>query len=402
MKKFSYRACTSEGVALRGTLAAESASEAVRALAAEGKTVLRLREQRDFHLPDFLRMRRGITAEERIAFLHELAALLGAGLPVHEALARLADGEQATVYTRMTAALYQDVLRGMPLSQAMSTQGNSFPESLIGMVRAGEESGMLETILHDAADVLTEAHVLRESLRSALAYPLFLLAATVFSLLLMTVFILPIFAALLRDFGTEAPLPTRMMLALSDALAAHPYALTAAAIVGCLVVPLLLAQPALRFHADALILRTPVLGTFLCLVAWQMILRTLAILLRSGIRLDRAVALAHAMTRNRALADQLGRMERNLVEGRTFAQVIAHAPYVPQILRRMLAAGEAAGELERLLQHGADYCRRRAAAYSTRMEALTEPVMVVLVAALIFFVVLSVLLPIFDTMDALM
>ena len=176
----------------------------------------------------------------------------------------------------------------------------------------------------------------------------------------------------------------------------------AAVIVGCLAVPLLLAQPVLRFHADALLLRVPVLGTFLRLAAWQMILRTVAILLRSGIRLDRAAALARAMTGNRALADQLGRMERNLVEGRTFAQVIAYAPYVPQILRGMLAAGEAAGELDRLLQHGADYCRRRAAAYSARMEALTEPVMVVLVAALIFFVVLSVLLPIFDTMDALM
>ena len=402
MKKFSYRACTSEGVALRGTLAADSTSEAVRALAAEGKTVLRLREQRDFRLPDFLRLQRGISAEERIAFLHELAALLGAGLPVHEALARLADGERETAYTRMTAVLYREVVRGVPLSQAMEMQGAAFPASLIGMVRAGEESGMLETILHDAADVLTEEHVLRESLRSALAYPLFLLAATVFSMLLMTVFILPIFAALLRDFGTEAPLPTRMMLALSDVLAAHPYALTAAAIVGCLAVPLLLAQPVLRLHADAMLLRIPVLGTFLQLAMWQMILRTLAILLRSGIRLDRAAALARAMTGNRALADQLGRMERNLVEGRTFAQVIAHAPYVPQILRGMLAAGEAAGELERLLQHGADYCQRRAAAYSARMEALTEPVMVVLVAALIFFVVLSVLLPIFDTMDALM
>lgn len=402
MKKFSYRACTSEGVALRGTIAAESAPEAVRILAAEGKTVLRLREQREFCLPDFLRLRHGITVEERIAFLHELAALLGAGLPVHEALAHLSDGKRETSYTRMTAALYREVVRGMPLSQAMEMQGAAFPASLIGMVRAGEASGMLETILHDAAAVLTEAHVLRESIRSALAYPLFLLAATVFSLLLMTVFILPIFAALLRDLGAEAPLPTRVMLAFSDALAAHPYALIAAVIVGCLVFLLLLAQPVLRFYVDALFLRVPVLGTFLRLAAWQMILRTLAILLRSGIRLDRAVALARAMTGNRALADQLGRMERNLVEGRTFAQVIARAPYVPQILRGMLAAGEAAGELDCLLQHGADYCRRRAAAYSTRMEALTEPVMVVIVAALIFFVVLSVLLPIFDTMDALM
>ena len=91
---------------------------------------------------------------------------------------------------------------------------------------------MLETILHEAAAVLTEAHVLRESIRSALAYPLFLLAATIFSLLLMTVFILPIFAALLRDLGAEAPLPTRVMLALSDALAAHPYALIATVIGG--------------------------------------------------------------------------------------------------------------------------------------------------------------------------
>ena len=92
MKTFSYRACMTDGSAVRGTIAADSAPAAVRMLAAEGKTVLRIRERRDFRLPDFLRLRGSISAEERIAFLHELAAVLEAGLPVHEALAHLRAG----------------------------------------------------------------------------------------------------------------------------------------------------------------------------------------------------------------------------------------------------------------------------------------------------------------------
>lgn len=400
MRTFLYHARTTDGQRVRGKIGAESAPAAVRILAAEGKIALRIEEYRDFLLPFVLR--RGITAEERIAFLHELAVLLEAGLPVHEALAHLHAGASAgSAYGKIVTALHAEVLRGLPLSQAMEMQA-VFPATLIGMVRAGEESGQLEGILHEAAAVATEDHVLRESLRNALAYPLFLLAATGFSMLLMTVFVLPIFATLLRDLGTELPLPTRVLLAAADVAAAQPYLAVLLAVGLCVAVLLLLCIPMLRIYADGLLLRLPVFGTFVCLAAWQMILRTLAMLLRSGIRLDRAVGLVRSVTGNSALELRLARMEEGLVRGRTFAQVVVHESSLPALLRSMLAAGEEAGDLERLLLHAADYCRRRAGTYAARMEALAEPAMIVLIAAMIFFVVLSVLLPVFDTMDALM
>ena len=403
MKTFSYRACMTDGSAVRGTIAADSAPAAVRMLAAEGKTVLRIRERRDFRLPDFLRLRGSISAEERIAFLHELAAVLEAGLPVHEALAHLRAGvSEHSFYGRLVAALHAEVSRGMPLSQTMELRPAEFPESLVGMVRAGEESGSLATVLREAAVALTEAHVLRESLRSALAYPIFLLGATALSVLIMTVFVLPVFAALLRDLGAQLPLPTRILLGLSDVVLAQPYRVVAIIAAVCLAAVLLLRIPSLRRYGDAVLLRVPVLGMFVKLAEWQMILRTLALLLRSGIRLDRAVGLVRSVTGNRALAHRLMRMQQSLVEGRTFAQIVLHEPYLPALLRGMLAAGEAAGDLERLLQHAADYCRRRAGSYAARIEALAEPLMIVLVGAVIFFVVLSVLLPIFDAMDAMM
>lgn len=403
MKTFSYRACMTDGSAVRGTIAADSAPAAVRMLAAEGKTVLRIRERRDFRLPDFLRLRGSISAEERIAFLHELAAVLEAGLPVHEALAHLRAGvSEHSFYGRLVAALHAEVSRGMPLSQTMELRPAEFPESLVGMVRAGEESGSLATVLREAAVALTEAHVLRESLRSALAYPIFLLGATALSVLIMTVFVLPVFAALLRDLGAQLPLPTRILLGLSDVVLAQPYLVVAIIAAVCLAAVLLLRIPSLRRYGDAVLLRVPVLGMFVKLAEWQMILRTLALLLRSGIRLDRSVGLVRSVTGNRALAHRLTRMQQSLVEGRTFAQIVLHEPYLPSLLRGMLAAGEAAGDLERLLQHAADYCRRRAGSYAARIEALAEPLMIVLVGAVIFFVVLSVLLPIFDAMDAMM
>lgn len=402
MKRFSYRARTADGTALRGSATAESAPAAVRALAAEGKIVFHIREQRSFRLPHALRLRGGITTEERIAFLHELAALLGAGMPVHEALALLRSGvSETSAYGRLVGALHADVLRGMPLSQTME-RSTAFAESLVGLVRVGEESGRLDTILHEAAAVLTEEYSLRESLRSALLYPLFLLTVTALSVVLMTIFVLPIFAALLHDLGAELPLPTRFLLALSDVFAAHPYLPATLALGICCAAVLPVCVPRLKLYADTLLLRVPVLGMFVRLAAWQVILRTLAILLRSGIRLDHAVGLLRSVTENRALMRHLARMQQNLVEGRTFAQVIAREPYLPPLLRGMLAAGEAAGDLEHILLHAADYCRRRAGTYAVRMEALAEPVMIVIVASVIFFVVLSVLLPIFDTMDALM
>ena len=401
MKKFSYQARTADGLEVCGVIAAESAPAAARALAAEGKTPLHIRAQWNFRLPR-LHPNRGMTGEERIAFLHELAALLGAGLPVHTSLERLAEGMRDSSCGRSVAALYTEVRQGRALSQAMEMQAGAFPPSLVGMVRAGEESGRLDKLLREAAAVLTEAHNLRESLRSALAYPLFLLAATLFSVLMMTAFVLPIFAALLQDLGTEVPLPTRLLLVLSDGVAVHPYLLPLFSLGLCVAFVLALRVPSLRLFMDGLLLRLPVLGDFLRLAAWQVILRTLGILLRSGIRLDRAVGLTRSVTGNHALSRRLARMEQSLVEGRTFAQVILREPYPSPLLRGMLAAGEEAGDLERLLQHGADYCQRRAGVYAARMEALAEPVMIVVVGAVIFFVVLSVLLPIFDAMDAMM
>ena len=404
MKMFSYRACTVDGQTRCGVVAAESAPAAVRALAAEGKTALDIRERRTVRVPSVPILHGGITPEDRIAFLHELAALLAAGMPVHEALGHIRAGVVSdSAYGRLVCALHEDVLRGLSLSQAMELRGaRVFAPSLVGMVRAGEESGRLDTVLHEAAEVAAEAHILRESLRSALAYPFFLLAATAVSVLLMIVFVLPVFAVLLRDLGAELPLPTRILLGLSDAVAAYPYALLTVAAAVLMSGVLSRRVPRLCLYADAFLLRVPVLGTFVRLVAWQTILRTLTILLRSGIRLDSAVGLASSVTGNRALSLRLERMEQRLVEGRTFSQVVARESSLPALLRGMLSAGEAAGDLERLLGHAANYCRRRADVYAARMEALAEPLMISLVGCIIFFVVLSVLLPIFDAMDVMM
>ena len=404
MKMFSYRACTVDGQTRCGVVAAESAPAAVRALAAEGKTALDIRERRTVRVPSVPILHGGITPEDRIAFLHELAALLAAGMPVHEALGHIRAGVVSdSAYGRLVCALHEDVLRGLSLSQAMELRGaRVFAPSLVGMVRAGEESGRLDTVLHEAAEVAAEAHILRESLRSALAYPFFLLAATAVSVLLMIVFVLPVFAVLLRDLGAELPLPTRILLGLSDTVAAYPYALLTVAAAVLMSGVLSRRVPRLCLYADAFLLRVPVLGTFVRLVAWQTILRTLANLLRSGIRLDSAVGLASSVTGNRALSLRLERMEQRLVEGRTFSQEVARESSLPALLRGMLSAGEAAGDLERLLGHAANYCRRRADVYAARMEALAEPLMISLVGCIIFFVVLSVLLPIFDAMDVMM
>ena len=389
MKSFSYRACATDGTRVKGTVTAEHPVEAVRSLAAEGLTVVDLKERRCLLRVGDIRLwcLDVPSEEERIALFEELAALLAAGMPVHEALGQIAAGaDAASAYGRLVAALHADVLCGTALSQAMERRPRVFSPSVVGMVRAGEESGTLDHIFAETAAFLTEAHTLRESMKSALAYPLFLLVATGFSIVLMTMFILPVFASLLRDLGAEPPLPTRLLLQAADVFTTHPYLVLGAAVL------LLVGMIAL----------VRVLGRFLRFSAWGMILRTLAILMHSGIRLDCAVHLARSVAGNCVLVRSLGRVEERLMQGRTLAYALAQEGQLPQLLQGMLAAGETAGDLERLLRRSADYCKHVSKQLAARIEALAEPIMIVVIGLVIFFGVLSFLLPVFEAMDRMM
>ena len=220
MTVYSYTARAADGQKVHGSIEAESPPAAARMIMERGASVLSIEERRVFHFPRILRLRSGITAEECIAFLQELSVLLAVGIPVHCALERLLAGEHGTSMGRVIRTLHRAVMHGMSLSQAMSMQRQVFSSVLVGMVRAGEESGALDVVLRAAASFLTEVHRTREAVRSALLYPCFLLAATLLVLALMTVFVLPIFAILLADLHTALPLPTRLLLAVSAQMSA--------------------------------------------------------------------------------------------------------------------------------------------------------------------------------------
>ena len=402
MTVYSYTARAADGQKVHGSIEAESPPAAARMIMERGASVLSIEERRVFHFPRILRLRSGITAEERIAFFQELSVLLAVGIPVHCALERLLAGEHGTSMGRVIRTLHRAVMHGMSLSQAMSMQRQVFSSVLVGMVRAGEESGALDVVLRAAASFLTEVHRTREAVRSALLYPCFLLAATLLVLALMTVFVLPIFAILLADLHTALPLPTRLLLAVSAQMSAAPAQTILVGGTILTAVGLVLRVPSVRFLWDRFLLHLPILGDLVSFGTWQMILRILAILLHSGIRLDRAVALACTVTGNRVLERRLQHVERCLIEGHSLTQILSDEPYLPPLLRGMLAAGEEAGELEHILPQAADYCGRRAEAIGQRAAALAEPIMIVFVAGVIFFAVLSFLLPIFDAMDAMM
>ena len=400
MKRFSYRARMADGSLVRGSIDAEHAALAARELMVQGKTVVALYEKRmGISLRDLF-LRKEVTDVECIALFQEMAVLLGAGLPVHEALARLSSGEE-TARGHLVKSLHRAVVHGSSLSDAMKGH-RVFAPSIIGMVRAGEESGALDVVLGQAAVFLEEGHRVREDIKSALSYPVFLLGATVFAIFLMTVFVLPIFASLLHDLGAELSLLTQVLLSGAEMVSSHPYVLTAILAGLCTAGMAFLRVPYLRLHFDRLLLGVPVFGRFILYTQWRMILRMLDILLRSGIRLDLAVGSAAHVTGNRFLAAELQRAERSLTEGRTLAYALSKINCLPRLIQEMLAAGEEAGALEHLLSQGADYCERTARQLGVRIEAAAEPVMIVLIGAVIFFFVLSLMMPIFTAMDALM
>lgn len=428
MLLFSYEARNRTGDRFEGSVEAASRREAAQKIRQRGLWVAALRLQgeegketgllaRVRERPHWLRLSARSLDGRRacVLFLRQLSLLTAAGLPLHEALGVLAGpGEVApstapgkgiqsgnhSAYAEMVGCLRAQVLRGEPLSAALAERPDVFPASVCQLVRMGEESGSLDSILPELADHMELAMRTRAKLRAAMAYPLLLFVTALVAGVLMTLFILPAFAALLASLSAELPWPTRMLLACSGFLQSHGLILllgTGAILFGS---SWFFSRPGPRGKLDSILLRLPFFGPLLAYGEWQTVFSLLGILLQHGVPLDRALALGAEVPGNRFLRNRLRQAQLRLQGGSSLMAALGDA-MLPPFLAALVAAGEAAGKLEEMMARGADLARFSYEEKLRRLEVLVEPVLTLLIGGMIFFFVLSVILPLLTTMDAL-
>lgn len=348
-----------------------------------------------------LRSRFSATGARRVklaplmTFMRELRSLIGAGLPLVQALSLLENRKDDTVLAGAIRAVRQGVEQGQSLDQAMASHPLVFDTLVQATVRAGTATGQLGPALDRLLRFMAIRNTLERKIRRAMAYPVFLLGVLGVVLALLMLFVLPRFAELYSEFGSDLPLPTRVLMACAK-IAPIAIPVLFAGIVGVTVLlRLWLKNDTALLRVDRWRLRLPVVGPILSNTGLIQISFMMSMLLSAGMALRDALSFTASSLTNAELRARLARVADDVSQGGSLTDGLADQNLYPDLSRSLLAAGEAAGDLDRMFSEVAGLHEEILDDRLARILALIEPAMMMLVGIVLGTVIISIYLPIF-------
>ncbi len=395
MKKYLYTAKDKDGKRVRGYADAENEQELYEKL--RGKALFLLRAKAVGGRNGSRKMK----AKELSEFTRELGTLLQAGVPLIRALTIIAQEEAVKPSVR---AIYNDMLellcQGVSFSEALEAQGNVFPELLIHMMRTAEVSGNLSQVSLRLAVHYEKEYKLNGKVKSAMLYPIILLVITVAVVLVVFTYVLPQFAALFEN-AEDIPFSTRVMLGISDVLIHNWLQLI------LLVVLLLIGGKAaagiskVRYYADRMKLRIPVVGRLLRTMYTARFARTLSSLYAAGIPMVTALQISRRVIGNACIERQFDEVISGVCSGEPLSQALRTVDGFVKKFASAVMVGEETGKLDQMLVSMADTLDFEAERAIERMVAMLEPLMIVVMAVIVGAVIISVIGPIYASYDAI-
>lgn len=395
MPTFRYTAVTRDGSETKGSLDAETLAAARGKIRSEGAYPLSVEELtgRGRLLPTLSLLGR----KEFLPLLtRQLSTLVGAGVPVVAALQSLASQVDDPESRKVLGDVQEAVRSGMSLARAVESHPGTFPELYASMVRAGEESGTLALSLSRLADHLEEQARTMHRVRSALTYPVLMASVAALVVVFLMSFVVPKIVGVFSHLGQALPLPTRVLIAISGFLASWWWALLLFAAGALLWGRRYFATGKGRRARDAFALRLPVLGRIVHLSALARFARTLATMAGSGIPIDRALRVVAPVVGNVVISERLQAAAARVVEGASLSEALRAHAEIPPTLVQMVAAGEESGKLDFLLEKMAEALDDEIEARLSRALSLLEPVIILVMGAVVAYIVISVLLPLLD------
>ncbi|AJK45003.1 type II secretion system F family protein [Burkholderia plantarii] len=387
-RRFRWTGLARDGAQRRGTLIAVDAAAARRALRRRGITVLALDDGGPARAP-------AARARDVTRFTHQLGGLLRAGLPLAPALELLADAGGRRDVPRIAAGLARAIGAGRQLSEAMRQYPRQFDPMFRQLVAVGEASGALAPLLARVAEDRERGAAQRARVRSALAYPLAVLAFSLAISAALLVWVVPTFAQIFDGFGAKLPAPTRFVLALSGTAArAGPPVTIAATAAGLTLAALLRRSPALRLAVARTTLRLPLVGPLLRTLAAARWSRTLGTLLRAGTPLADAFDSLAQATGNPVFDRATATIAARLLRGERLAQAMRAAVCFPDEVVQPVAVAEESGTLDAMLVDIATLCERQVDERIGLLTSLCEPLVVIVLGALVGGLVVAMYLPI--------
>jgi len=388
MPTYRYTAVTVDGSKQKGKTEAAGHEQLTALLAEEGLFLLKASEQQTKETNKKLK-----TAEVA-DFCRQLAAMLSSGVTLIRAMMIIAQRDVKPHIRKTYLAVVEDLQRGSSLSDAMANRGKAFPELLINMIPAGENSGRMDTTALKMADTYDKQHKLEGKIKSATTYPIILCAMVVLVILIIFTFVLPAFFEMFKDM--TLPLPTRIVLAISNFLKAQWLYLLIGVLILVGVLMAVFQQSGPKRALDHFKLRVPKVKSLLKTIYTGRFARTLASLYVSGIPMIQSLTIARATVGNKYIDSQFDGVIGDIGNGRTLSQALVKVDGFDTKLNSTILIGEESGRLEQMLESVADQFDYDSEMASQRLVTMLEPVLICVMAVIVAFVMISVMLPIYQ------
>ncbi len=327
----------------------------------------------------------------------QLATMVASGLTLVRSLGVLADQIESKPLREAMLKVRADVEQGTLLSASLEKLPKVFPPLYIAMVKAGEVGGSLDAVLLKLSTTLEKQVELRAKVRSAMSYPAIVLTLVVIIVSCLMIFVVPIFKHLFQSLGGQLPLPTRIVIEISNILASfYLLAVIGAVIAGVLVLRRFIATPAGREKWDALKLRPPIFGPLIHKVALARFSATLASLLSAGVPIIEALDIVAANTGNQIVANALHGAKDGVRQGQALSATLAQYSVMPTMVTQMIETGEESGALDSMLDKIATFYDNEVDATIASLTSVLEPLLIVVMGVCIGAIVISMYLPMFD------
>ncbi|HEX9632293.1 MAG TPA: type II secretion system F family protein [Gemmatimonadales bacterium] len=394
MATFEYTARNAQGQETTGTMDAASRDEVVANLRKNRMVLVRLREAK--------KAKRGVRVPTRdiVIFTRQFATMINSGLPLVQALDILAQQTENKALSEVTKQVVYDVESGHTLADALSKHPKAFTQLYVNMVAAGEAGGILDTILLRLAVFLEKNDAIVRKVKGAMIYPAVIFSVAIIAVLVLLIFVIPTFQSMFASVNMELPLPTKIVIGMSEVLQNFWWMMILGAVAFVFLVQRYYATEGGKLVIDKLLLNAPVLGDLLRKSAVSRFTRTLGTLISSGVAILDGLEITARTAGNRVIHDAVMESRGSIAGGETISAPLAKSKVFPPMVTSMIAVGEATGGLDEMLTKIADFYDDEVDAAVSALLSLMEPIMIVVLGVIVGGMIVAMYLPIFGMINA--
>jgi len=398
MPVFQYTARTLKGELVNDKIDLPSRDDVIAHLRKNRMVVVQVRQApTELRLP---KLGAGIKTRDVVVFTRQFATMINAGLPLVQALDILAQQTENKRLAETTRQVVYDVESGHTLADALRKHPKAYSDLYVNMVAAGEAGGILDTILVRLAQFLEKNDAIVRKVKGAMIYPGVIISVAVIAISVLLIFVIPTFQNMFASVNLDLPLPTRIVIGMSNVLKHYWWAIIAVMVGSVFMINRYYKTAPGRLQIDALLLRLPVLGDVIRKAAVSRFTRTLSTLISSGVSILDGLEITARTAGNMVIHNAVMESRASIAGGETIAAPLQKSAVFPPMVISMIAVGEQTGGLDEMLSKIADFYDDEVDAAVSALLSLMEPIMIVVLGVIVGGMVVAMYLPIFDMVNA--